>query len=240
MVIGWADLLAPTWFLVCWIGYSWYADGGGGRRTLMLRMHEYRRAWLTRMVERENRIVDTQIVTVLVQNISFFTSSAILIVGGLVAVLGAPDEAMRALADIPLADDASAAVWEMKVLLMIVIFVYAFFSFTWSLRQFNYVSIMIGAAPPPQASGVPETTGFIERIAAIATRAGDHFNKGMRAFYFGLAALSWFIHPMLFMAATAWVVAVVWRREFRSVTVSVLGPLGEPIAEAGRCAQNSP
>jgi uncharacterized membrane protein len=227
--IGWLDVAAPLWFLLCWIGYAIYADGGGGRRTLMLRMHEFRKAWLRRMLERENRVVDTQIVSVLIQNISFFASSAILIIGGLVAVLGAREEAMAAIAEIPLAATTPAHVWEAKILLLIVIFVYAFFTLTWSLRQFNYVTIMIGAAPPPREANAPGAEPFVERAAMLATRAGDHFNKAMRAYYFGLAALSWFVHPVLFMVITSWVVAVVARREFRSVTLRVLGPVGAPI-----------
>jgi uncharacterized membrane protein len=226
---GWVDVLAPAWFFACWIGYAWYADRGGGRRTLMLRMHEYRRVWMRRMIERDNRIVDTQIVAVLTSTISFFASSAILIIGGLVAVLGARDEAMAAIAQIPGAAVSGSRVFEAKVLLLILVFVYAFFTFTWSLRQFNYVTIMIGAAPPPREAGTEPAHRLIERAATIATRAGDHFNKAMRAYYFGLAALSWFVHPVLFMAVSAWVVVVLSRREFRSVTLRVLGPVGEPV-----------
>jgi uncharacterized membrane protein len=228
ILAGWADATAPVWFLACWMGYAWYADRGG-RRTLMFRMHEYRRAWLTRMIERENRIVDTQIVTVLIYNISFFASSTILIIGGLVAVLGAREEAMAAIAHIPGATRSSPLIWEAKILLLVVVFTYAFFTFTWSLRQFNYVTILIGAAPPPQLADTAEAARFAERAAQIASRAADYFNKAMRAYYFGLAALSWFINPLLFMLVSGWVVVVVWRREFRSHTLRLLGPVGEPI-----------
>ena len=37
-----------------------------------------------------------------------------------------------------------------------------------------------------------------------------------------MAALCWFVHPALFVAATAWVVLVLYRREFRSRTRDVL------------------
>ena len=35
------------------------------------------------------------------------------------------------------------------MILLAVIFIFAYFKFTWSLRQFNFVSILIGAAPGP-------------------------------------------------------------------------------------------
>ena len=37
-----ADLLAPAWFLLCWVGYTYYADGERGQRNLTRVMHIYR------------------------------------------------------------------------------------------------------------------------------------------------------------------------------------------------------
>jgi len=45
---------------------------------------------------------------------------------------------------------------------------------------------------------------------------GRHFNHGQRAFFFALAFLGWFGGPFVFMAATAAVVVVIWRRQFAS------------------------
>lgn len=232
-VLPLADIVAPIWFLVAWIGYAWAADHPRrGRSTLMARMHQYRQRWMERMLVRDNRIVDTQIVSLLVQNISFFASSTILIVGGLVAILGAREQAMAVLAEFPLVAQTEQALWDLKVLLLIVVFVYAFFKFTWSLRQFNYVAILIGAAPPPVERPDAAALAYAERTARVATRAAEHFNKAMRGYYFGLAALSWFIQPWLFAALTAWVILIVWRREFRSATLDILGPVDSPIDEA--------
>ncbi|MDX6750585.1 DUF599 domain-containing protein [Geminicoccaceae bacterium 1502E] len=222
------DLLAPLFLVGAWMGYALYADGGR-RQTLMARMRDYRLAWMRQMMGRDNRIVDTQITSLLVQNISFFASSAILLIGGLVAILGAREQAMAIIADIPLAAATPAGLWEIKVLLLALIFVYAFFKFTWSLRQFNYVAILIGATPPPEEAGSTAMAWHIERTASVASRAADHFNKAMRAYYFGLAALSWFVHPWLLVAATLWVLVVNWRREFRSHSYMLLGEAGEPV-----------
>jgi uncharacterized membrane protein len=229
--IDWPDIAAPLWFVTVWCGYVAFADlPRRGRNTLMARMHQYRHAWMCRMLVRDNRIVDTQIVSLLVQNISFFASSTILIVGGLVAVLGSREQAMSLLAEIPIVARTSQMLWDVKILLLVVVFVYAFFKFTWSLRQFNYVAILIGAAPVELAACPPgEAARYAERAARVASRAADHFNRAMRAYYFGLAALSWFIQPYLFILLTAWVTVVVYRREFRSNTVELLGPVDEPI-----------
>ena len=91
--------------------------------------------------------------------------------------------------------------------------------------------ILIGSAPPTGEAGSVATLRLVERSAAMASRAADHFNKAMRAHYFGLAGLAWFIHPILFMVSTAIVVGVSWRREFRSHSLSILGPVGETLLE---------
>lgn len=229
--ITWPDLLVPVWLGAVWVGYVMLADHPRrGRTTLMARMHQYRQAWMRRMLGRENRIVDTQIVSLLVQNISFFASSTILIVGGFAAVLGARDQAMDILSEIPFAARTGDTLWDLKILTLIVIFVYAFFKFTWALRQFNYVAIMIGAAPPPSSTPSEGAIDHADRTARVATRAADHFNKAMRAYYFGLATLSWVIQPWLCIVLIAWVTLIVYRREFRSATLVGLGAVGQPIA----------
>jgi uncharacterized membrane protein len=223
------DLAALASFLACWLGYTWLAGGRlGGRRSLMARMDEYRRAWMTRMLGRDNRMLDIQVVAVLTRSIAFFASTSLFIVAGLLAVLGAREQAMAVIAELPLAEPGAAATWELKVLLLVVIFVYAFFKFTWALRQFNYVAIIVGGAPPDPATE-PSGRDFVERGATIASRAAEHFNRGLRAYYFGLAALSWFVHPILLIGLSVWVVLVLWRREFRSNILRTLGPHGTPL-----------
>ncbi|MCB1969855.1 MAG: DUF599 domain-containing protein [Geminicoccaceae bacterium] len=224
-----ADLLAFAFFLASWIGYALFADILKlGKASLMERMHEYRSAWTRQMLERDNRMVDIQVVNVLVNNVRFFASSNIFIIGGLVAVFGAAETARSVIAEMPFATPSPKFLFDLKLMLLMVIFVYAFFKFTWSLRQFNYVAILIGATP----DGISrESIGCAERLANIATRAADHFNRAMRAFYFGLAALVWFVQPSLFMLATIWVVLIVYRREYRSKILESLGPLGTPISQ---------
>jgi uncharacterized membrane protein len=46
--------------------------------------------------------------------------------------------------------------------------------------------------------------------------AGKHFNRGQRAFFFALAYLGWFVSAYVFIAATAAVLYVMWRRQFAS------------------------
>ena len=217
-----ADLIAALWFFACWVGYALFADRLHGRPSLMRSMEAYRRLWMRQMLERDNRIVDSQIVGNLMRSASFFASTTLIIIGGLLAALGRSDQAVSLLNELPLAIRTSALLWEVKVLLLAVLFVYAFFKFTWAFRQYNYCLILIGAVALPGRI-TEEATRIAARTAEIASSTARHFNGGMRAYYFGLAALSWFVHPWLFMLATAWVVVVLYRREFRSRLLATLG-----------------
>ena len=53
------DMLALGWFFLCWVGYAHYADQRRwGTRELASELHAYRLRWMTRVLERENRIAE--------------------------------------------------------------------------------------------------------------------------------------------------------------------------------------
>ena len=63
---------------------------------------------------------------------------------------------------------------------------------------------------------------FARKIAAVSSSAGNEFNRGVRAYYFGVAALSWFIQPWLFVFSTTLVVIVMYRRNSDRGLVKIL------------------
>jgi len=214
------DVLALAWFAVCWLGYAAYADHKSlTQQTLVSVMDSYRLAWMLKMLARDNRIVDTTSVANLQRSISFFASTTIFILLGLMASLGRETEVLHILDRLPYSGSDNS-LWQIKVILLIMIFIYAFFKYTWSLRQYNYVSIFISAAPLIADEQTAEP--YALKGAHLSGNSGKHFNLGLRAYYFGLAALSWFLNAWLFIIAATWVVYVVYRREFRSHTLSYL------------------
>ncbi len=222
MNIGPLDLFSVAWFFSCWVGYVLYADRSPARgRTLAAQMTRYRVQWMRVMMARENRILDSSIVGNILTGIAFFASTTILAVGGLFALLGAADRAVAVVQDLPFFTETSQPVWQLKVLLLIGIFVFAFFKLAWSFRLYYNSSVLIGAAPiaPVDEKAAPV---LAERIARLLSLAATHTNSGLRAYFFALAALGWFLHPLVFVLASAFVVIVLYRREFRSRTVAVL------------------
>ena len=132
---------------------------------------------------------------------------------------------MTLLSDLPLGHEVNPHVWELGILLLILIFAYAFFTFTWCMRQWGFASILVGSARPaaaPDDTDEAERTRHSDALAQVVWLAIYHFNLGLRAYYFSLALLTWFIHPFVFMVCSTWVVAVLYRREFRSRTLNAL------------------
>lgn len=215
-----SDVIGLLWFLTLWIAYTWLTDRGRPREhSLRAVMHTNRERWMRELLKRDNRIMDTNILRQWGQGASFFASTSLLILAGVVGVLGATDEAAAALRQIPFTGRLTHTQWEVRLLLLIVIFVHAFFKCTWAMRQFNYCAVLVGAAP---AEKNVKDEAWIKGTAWMSTLASKDFNQGMRAYYFGLAVLAWFFNAWVFMAATALVVAVLYHREYQSEALRTL------------------
>ena len=210
---------ALFFFIVCWVGYARYTEhSSNSQNNLLAVTNRYRLQWMREMMRRDNRSVDAIISGNPQRSIAFFANTTIFLVLGLITMLGYHDRANAILETIPFSKPANNFVWEIKITMLIVMFIYAFFKCTWSMRQYNYAAIFIAAAPPHNER-IGEHESIAQRGSFLVGNAAKHFNDGLRAYYFGLAALGWFIHPTLFMAATALVVYILYRREYRSATL---------------------
>jgi uncharacterized membrane protein len=226
------DLVAVLFFLGAWIAYArfslWY-----GRRVPSLQgvLDRLRSTWATRMVERDNRMLDVNIVRNLTRSSQFFASTTLLILGALLALLGYVQRAVDVVSELPFAVEASHRLWDIKILLLVAIFVYAFFKFSWSIRQFGFCAVVVGATPKPP-SDPQECANDAASLSLMVSFASSNFNQGLRSYYFAMAAMSWFLHPWLMVITTLWVVSVLYTREFRSRTLGVLSGGGVAIASA--------
>jgi uncharacterized membrane protein len=154
-------------------------------------------------------------------SVSFYANTTIYIIAGLVAALGASDKLISVTAELPFGGIGNRELLEIKLMLVLVSFVFAYFKFTWSLRQFNLLSILVGAAPQGQADQ-PAHEKYAQRVAGANNLAGDDFNRGIRAYYFGLAASGWLLNPVLLGLLSIVVLVVLFRRDYRSPALHIL------------------
>jgi uncharacterized membrane protein len=219
------DWIALILFIACWLAYATIVDRVPSirARSVIAAMDMHRIRWMRATLQRENRIADMAAIGNLMNTTSFLATTSILILGGLVALLGASDLGQRVVGALPWASVPSQLLWEIKIGLLLLIFVNAFFELTWALRQFNYGSILVGAMP---GATDPEGPAQADAAARVLNRAARHFTTGLRSYYFGLAALAWIVHPLALVMASLFVLRELHRREFRSVVRDAVRPAG--------------
>ena len=218
------DILAVSFFIIEWLVYAVTLEHTAyGRDSLSARMNVYREIWVRRMLDREARMVDMQIMASLQNGTAFFASTSLIAIGAALALLRSTNDALAVLGALPVDLTPSPALWEVKCVGLILIFIYTFFKFAWAYRLFNYVAILFGAMPPASQRDTPEAEAHVLRTTRLFEAAGRHFNRGQRAFFFALGYLGWFVSPWVLFATTAAVVIVTWRRQFASNAWQAMG-----------------
>jgi uncharacterized membrane protein len=223
-VLPWLDWLAMAVFFAAWAGYARFARLQAARTpSLLASTNHVRREWMLAVTQRENRVLDGVVVQNLSVSPSFFASTTLLIIGGLLAMLGTTERASELVREIPFAARTTELVFDLKVVLLTAIFIYAFFRFTWSLRQYSFGILLVAAAPERGAySDEAERQRFADRAGRVVGMAAETFNDGLRSYYMSFAAMAWFFSPLAWLVATAGVIFILYRREFRSDVLAVL------------------
>jgi len=230
-LFGLPDLLALLYFAAAWLAYSIALERTQkGHLGLNALMNGYRDIWMRRLLTRENRIVDAQVTAALQNGTAFFASTSLIAVGGTLSLLRSTDDILTVVSVLPFGAAPTRAQWEMKMLGLAIIFVYAFFKFAWAYRLFNYVAILVGASPPVEEQDTKEAQDFAWRAGKLCESAGRHFNRGQRAFFFALGYLGWFLGAIPLAVTTTAVVIVMWRRQFHSDARAAFSPAesGDP------------
>ena len=223
-LLPWADWLAVALFFGGWAGYGiWAKRRALERPSILATTNRWRWRWMLQATFRENRIVDSAVTQSLSASPAFFASTSILIIGGLLAAMGATDKASELVHEIPFAARTSTLVFDLKLALLAAIFVHAFFRFTWSIRQYSFGAIIVGAAPEARLFVTDaQREAFADHAGRVMGLAAETFNDGLRAYYLSFAAMAWFFSPWAFIAGTGAVLWVLYRREFHSEVLVAL------------------
>lgn len=205
-------LIATLFPLLCWFGYNYGVPLIERRRpSLSTIMSMQRRRWVANMAGRESPL-DAILSGNLMSSISFLASTTVLMILAIFTAFGQMPAVVTALRTAGLGPTFAASDLQLHFVVMLAIFVLAFFAFTLALRQFNHFCIMIGAIDHSK----PATETEIDAIARLNTMAARNFNNGIRAYYFSVATVAWFIADWAAIAASLAVVLVLLHREFFS------------------------
>lgn len=219
------DFAAFLIFVTAWGGYEWYSVRAArtGSNTSAL-MNKWRGRWMLSAIARDNRIGDLQIIRSLTGNSAFLASTAIFVTAGAAAAIGSADRVVEILNGYEFMAETTRNKFGLELAMIAFMFVNAFFRLAWSMRLHSNAAVVLGAIPQPDAIKDQSKAEAQAAIAAeLCNLAAKHYQGGMHGYYFGFAACAWFAHPIALAVAAIWVVAILYRREFRSRANAALG-----------------
>ena len=216
---NWLDIVALCWMLLLWVVHVRLSSRRARQgRSLLGALITFRRRWMESMLTRDMRMTDAQILNLYDRNSVFFASNALIFSAGILTGIANHEVALEIVNRLPLTLEHSFGDFMFKLLVLLFIFIYSFFAFTWAVRQYSFVGHIIAGAPQlaEHEFASEHAREFIRHSAELIGRAAMHYNRGMHCFYFGLATVSWFVHPLVFMLCSSLVLLMLIRREFYS------------------------
>ena len=217
-ILDWLALIA---FFVAVLAYGRYADHAGNR-LLNARMREIRARWMRRYLEREDRVLDSILTGHSINSIALFSSATLLIVVALLGVFTNADTAYHMGLTSSFVVHTTKELFQVKLIGLVCVFVYGFYRFTWALLQYNYFLALIGSAPFKDHLTPAAIDELGNQMSVVLNSAVTSFHSGFRSYYHALAWIGWFFHPLVFLAATAFVTFVLVYRQLASPSAGAI------------------
>ena len=205
--------LISTFFpLLCYFAYNIIVPQVEKMRpSLSTIMNMQRRRWVANATQRESPF-DAILSGNIMGSVSFLASTAVLLILAIFAVFGQVPALMTTLNSLSLERIYTVTDVQLHLVVMLAMFVLAFFAFTLSLRQFNHFCIMLGAVDHSEPTSEEE----IEAITRMNALGARNFNSGVRAYYFSVATVAWFVSEWLPIITCVATILILAHREFFS------------------------
>jgi uncharacterized membrane protein len=205
-------LLSTFFPLLCYGGYNIIVPLLERLRpSLSVIMNMQRRRWVANATLRESPF-DAILSGNIMGSVSFLASTAVLLILAIFAVFGQVPALMETLSSLSMDRSYTRLEVQLHLVVMLAMFVLAFFAFTLSLRQFNHFCIMLGAL---DHSG-PTSPEEIDAITAMNALGARNFNSGIRAYYFSVSTVAWFVSEWLPIVTCLATIGLLVHREFFS------------------------
>lgn len=214
------DVAAAVFLVLAWSSLGWLIEHPPkSRPSVTVLMSEKRRDWMRVFVDRDPRMFDSQILASLRQGTSFFASTCIFAIGGVLALAQNTDPLVGVAQEVSAAMTSVLAI-QMKLAFVAVLLTNAFLKFVWSNRVFGYCAVLMAAVPNDPTHPMAHIRAG--QAGELNIRAAVNFNRGLRSMYFALGALAWLLGAVALFIATLVVIWVVWSREFASIPRTIL------------------
>jgi uncharacterized membrane protein len=164
-----------------------------------------RTAWVENVMGGGKDILAVQTLRNSTMAATFLASTAVLLVMGTLTLSGQGVQLETSWHALNTVGAVHSEVWIFKLLLLLLDFFVAFFSFTSAVRLFNHVGYMINVPLSLQHKAISP-----ERVAVHLNRAGNYYSIGMRAYYFAVPLVFWLFGPVFMLVATLALIVVLY------------------------------
>jgi uncharacterized membrane protein len=165
-----------------------------------------RTAWVENIMGTGKDILAVQTLRNSTMAATFLASTAVLLIIGVLSLSGQADKLESTWHTLNLLGARHSELYMGKLLLLLIDLVFAFFSFSMSIRIYNHVGFMINV--PLAANHKPISPAH---VAVHLNRAGRFYSLGMRAYYFSVPLLFWIFGPLFMLAATVVLILVLYQ-----------------------------
>ncbi len=165
-----------------------------------------RSAWVENIMKSGNKdVLAVQTLRNAIMGPTFLASTAVLLIIGTLTLSSQGDKLSETWHALNALGARHAELWVGKLILLIIDFFVAFFSFTLAIRLFIHVGFMINV---PLAMNHKAISA--EHVAMHLNRAGMYHSIGMRAYYLSVPLVFWLFGPHFLLLATAALIGVLY------------------------------
>jgi uncharacterized membrane protein len=227
-----ADMAALAFFAAAWLAYEPLLKVlARGKGMINTDMTVIRAGWMRTMATRENKLMDGQLLGHTLNSASFFASSNLILIAGAAGVLFGGEGSFRSASSLMVLKTSSRLLFEAQIALVLLALARGLLDFIWAIRQMNYCLAVIGAARDTTDQAYAAEYG--SAAARLLNPALSSFNRGVRGYYFALAAAAWLFGPLSFALVTLSAVTLLFSRQRHS-------PAAAAIAEVRRLLERDP
>lgn len=220
------DYIALLIFFICWFGVEPILrliskkSGLINKDLTIIRIN-----WMRAFTKRDVKIFDSNLLGHSINSASFFASANLLIIAAIAGAIFEGQIQTKAIQKFGIENSEL----QLKLILILICLTRGLLNFIWSLRQLNYCAAAFGACP--DNINEEKRENFALALADIVEPAMSNFSRGVRAYYFALAAGAWLYGPWFLIIGSIGAFSLLAFRQSKSQAAQGIRKMRELLEE---------
>jgi len=163
-----------------------------------------RAAWVRRvMTEKGMEVMAVQTFRNSTMAATLMASTAVLLIFGILNMMVSADKIGPVFHSLNTWGAHAPLLWIFKLMLALVDFFIAFFSFSLAVRGYHHAGYLVNVPMDRVDHGVT-----VDRVIHLMNRTGQYYSTGMRTYYFSVPLVLWLFGPLWMLISTLALLAV--------------------------------